>query len=306
MTTDRERNRRFRRALAEELKKSVRIQTATHDEIKRLLQVASARVRAALAASPTDFAVWRLTRVQDELRAAMATFETEGAAVLRTGIDRSWAAGGELVTAPLAAGGIDLSGRLVALDPRLLTAMQAFMTDKARDLSVAAANKVNTEIALSVMGVQTPFEAAAKVVPVFDGVADRARSVVRTELGAAYSAAGQQRMAQAIAAGVAGLQKQWRRSGKLHPRVTHELADGQIVDVDRPFLVGGIEIDFPRAPTCPVGERINCGCASLPYMKHWAMRRPGAQPYTAEELARSPSARQAGEVRDEMARRRQR
>lgn len=42
------------------------------------------------------------------------------------------------------------------------------------------------------------------------------------------------------------MKKQWRRSGKVHSRATHDLADGQVVGVDEKFQVGGEELRFPR------------------------------------------------------------
>ncbi len=52
------------------------------------------------------------------------------------------------------------------------------------------------------------------------GGRSRGLTVVRTELGRAYSVAGQARMAQAMEE-LPGLRKQWRRSGKIHSRLTH-------------------------------------------------------------------------------------
>ncbi|MGH6755107.1 MAG: phage minor head protein, partial [Bradyrhizobium sp.] len=273
------------------------IQARTFAQVQAYLREAEARIKLALASAPTDFASWRLTLLQAEIRRTMATFESGALASILRGLDLSWQAGSDLVTAPLAVAGVDITARLGALDPRLLVALRSFQTDRIRDISTTAVNRVNTELGQAALGVQTPFEAASKVAEILKAPEDRARMIVRTELGTAYSEAGQQRMEQAVAVGVSGLQKQWRRSGKLHPRLTHELADGQIVDVDKPFLVGGVEIMKPRDPALHPKERINCGCASLPWMKHWRVKTPGAQPYTAEELARSRSARQAEEVR---------
>ena len=84
----------------------------------------------------------------------------------------------------------------------------------------------------------------------------RALTVARTEIGRAYSVAGQARMAQAMEE-LPGLRKQWRRSGKIHSRLTHDLADGQVQPVDEPFRVSGRRIMFPRDPAAPPSETIN-------------------------------------------------
>ena len=65
------------------------------------------------------------------------------------------------------------------------------------------------------------------------GGRSRALTIVRTELGRAYSLAGQQRMEQASEV-LPGLRKQWRRSGKLRARLTHDAIDGQLRDADKP------------------------------------------------------------------------
>lgn len=93
--------------------------------------------------------------------------------------------------------------------------------------------------------------------------------VIRTELGAVYSGADQQRMEQAKAAGVDGLMKQRRRSGKLHPRLTYELTDDQIVPVKEPFMVGEVPIMEPRdLLSLDHKDRIRCRCSSPPIMEH--------------------------------------
>ena len=294
---DRERARRFLAARRAQLRRSVLIQTDTLSEILAYLKTARTTILAALAGAPSRYESWRLSALQVEVRRAMEAFELAGGAALTGGLDRAWAAGADLVTQPLAAAGIDLSGQMPALDPRLLLALKSFQTDKIRDISTTTINQVNLEIGQAALGVRSPFEAAGKVAELLDVPASRARSIVRTELGTAYSEAGQQRMEHAVKAGIEGLQKQWRRSGKRHPRITHDLADGQIVDVDQPFVVGGIKIPKPRDPSIPIGERINCGCTSLPYMRHWRVQTPGPRPYMAQELATSKTARQVEEVR---------
>ena len=64
--------------------------------------------------------------------------------------------------------------------------------------------------------------------------------------------------------------------------------DGQLRDVDEAYTTPeGLELAYPRDPTAPPGETVNCGCQSLPYMASWeqagAPRHPGARP--AEEAA---------------------
>ncbi|TAK47017.1 MAG: hypothetical protein EPO23_13105, partial [Xanthobacteraceae bacterium] len=191
--------------------------------------------------------------------------------------------------------GIRVAAALPHLDTRQLTAMRAFMTDRIKDIGLAAANKINAELGLVVIGAQTPSDAIGSLTRIL-GEPSRARAttIVRTELARTFAVAAQERLAQQAAL-VPGLKKQWRRSGKLHPRPHHDLADGQVRDVGEPFVLnplGGLQVKlmFPHDPAAPAGETINCGCISLPWKADWKMATPGRAP--GGNLDKGPSLRE--------------
>ena len=124
----------------------------------------------------------------------------------------------------------------------------------------------------------------------------RATTIVRTELGRVYSVAADERAGQATAAGV-GMDKVWRRSGKLRPRLTHALADGQRVAADQPFTIGGVKMQHPHDPAAPASETINCGCVALYRPRDWAQTLPDHRPFTAQELDRYPKLADMEEAR---------
>lgn len=64
------------------------------------------------------------------------------------------------------------------------------------------------------------------------------------------------------APGVVG--EQWLDAGDGRVRETHEEADGQVVGVDQPFLVGGYEAMHPGDPALPVEEFTQCRCTAVP------------------------------------------
>ena len=57
------------------------------------------------------------------------------------------------------------------------------------------------------------------------------------------------------------LQKEWIASFDDRVRDTHSDADGQIVDQNAAFLVGGSQMMFPGDPSAPASEVINCRCS---------------------------------------------
>lgn len=289
---DRERGRRFAAERQKVLREGVGIQRDTAARLKELLAEAERRIVQILKDAPSDFRLWQLTELQRQVRAELAKFEPDAMAVLNAGLDNSHAAGQALVDRPLAAGGVDLSGDLVRLDIRKLDATREFMVTRIRDIAEQAVSRISGDLAMVVTGVLSPEDAARNVATVLgEGGMKRARVIVRHEVGRAFSVATQERQSQAGAI-LPGLKKQWRRSGKIHSRFEHDAIDGQIRDVDKPFdLPNGVKLMHPRDPAGPIGEVINCGCSSLPYMEHWRVMRPGRQPVSDEERARSPGKR---------------
>lgn len=287
-----ERNRRFRKERTARLRRRTAIQRDAAKEIARLLKVAETRVLAVLATAPTDFQQFYLPQVQQAIRQAMGELEAGMAARLNRDAGASWQAGIDLVEKPIEAGGLRIAAVLPQIDTRQLVAMRAFLTDRMKDISTTLANRINSELGLIAIGAQSPGEATTNIARILKtGGRSRAITIIRTELGRAFSAAAQQRFSQARKL-LPGLKKQWRRSGKTHSRPEHDRADGQIQPVDEPFQIftkrGAVSLMYPRDPAGPAEQTINCGCESLPVMESWEMKTPGRKPFTPEELAKSP------------------
>ena len=294
MATDAERNRAFRKERTKRARALPRIQRETAAEIGRLLQRTDRTLRAELAGDASEFVRFLNPQLRRSVRTAIDLLGTDAGEALVTGAESAWEAGVALVDAPidaalaLEAPGFRIAPQLASVDLRQLRAMRTFLTNKMSEVSVQAVNRINTQIGLVATGAQTPGDAVVAVSKTLQSARGRAITVLRTELGRAYSTAAQERYTMASRR-LPGLKKQWRRSGKLHSRIAHDAADGQIRDVDQPFNVAGVELMYPRDPSAPASETINCGCQSLPYMESWAERgaltSPGRRAFTEDEIA---------------------
>lgn len=281
------RNRAFRAERSRQLRRLVAEHRAAAESARRLLADARAGIRARLAeAGLSDFQAFQLPQIERSIDQAMAELAEALAANGARGAANAHAIGVDLVDAPIAAGGVRIAGLLPEVDPRQLVAIRSFMTGRLRDVPRAIGERVKSQIGLVMIGAQTPGEAVGGISSLIEGGRGRAVTILRTEMGRAFSVAGQERMDQASEL-LPGLQKQWRRSGKIHSRVAHDLADGQIRDVDRAFDVGGIKLMYPRDPAAPAKHTVNCGCASLPFMESWDVIRPGRQPFSDDEIRNS-------------------
>ena len=275
--------RDFRKVRGEIIRGRTALLVGTRDEIARYLKEALDRINAILAAQPTDYQQWSLPRLAGEIRQALGQFGGQAAAQISTAAGDAWQLGQDLIDKPLLAGGVRIEAALGAIDVRQLQAMRAFMTDRIQDVGLAAANKLNAELGLVVIGAQTPSEAIGKVRLILGEQSRmRATGIVRTEVGRVFSVASYDRLV-ARSAQVPALKKQWRKSGKLHPRLFHDLADGQIREVNKPFNLGnGANLMHPHDPAASAAETVNCGCVMLPYMESWKkdklLEYPGRSP----------------------------
>jgi len=279
--TPSERDRAFRRAANRVVRERTTLFRSTRDDLVALLNEAGQAVREILAGAPTDYERWSLPQLQREIRGALDEFGDRGAGRISSAAGRAWDLGHEQVSAPLQAAGVRLAAPQISTTQ--LVAMRAFMVDRIKDIGVQAANKIGAELGLVVIGARSPSDAIGAVTRILgESSRERATTIVRTELGRAFSSAAQASMLE-DAKVLPGLKKQWRRSGKLHPRLHHDLADGQVVDVDQPFVLKpfgrpAVELMYPRDPRAPVSETINCGCVAIPFMEHWTVSAPGRRP----------------------------
>ncbi|MEJ1353099.1 MAG: hypothetical protein RPU13_07555 [Candidatus Sedimenticola sp. (ex Thyasira tokunagai)] len=274
-----ERSKAFNKARREQLKTAVRLRKDTHAEIVRLLNQAEAQIKETLNNAPTDYEKWYLPQLQQQVSNALKGIEAETVQQVSHGVSQSWQMGLDLVDKPIAAGGVQLAAMLPQVNTQQLMAMRAFSTDKIKDVSVSLINKINSELGLVTIGAQPVGNAVSNIQRLFDKQGrSRALTIVRTNLGQAFSVATQKRQRQASEV-LPGLQKQWRRSGKVHSRLEHDTIDGDIVPVDESFTLGnGVTLLHPRDPKAPAAEVINCGCESLPWMEHWEVKHPGKKP----------------------------
>lgn len=286
--TDKERKRLFERARREVLRKQSAIQRDTANEIIRLLKTARDRIRETLSAQPTDYERWQLPQLQQAIEQRLAEFERAASRAAAGGSSAAAQAGLELVDAPLRAGGLSIVGVAPGIDTRQLEAMKHFMTDRLKGLAARAIDRINTELGMVILGVQTPGEAIDKVARILgDESRQRAITIVRTEIGRAFSSAAHERM-KAAATKLPGLKRLWRRSGKIHSRPEHDALDGEVRGVDEPWEVidkSGeiVKLLYPRDPKAPPGQTINCGCEALPFMESWGIEA-AAVPFEDREM----------------------
>ena len=273
---------RFIEEQARQLRRLSASQARALDDTKRILDDSKQLIRQRLG-DPSEWEAYHLTRLERTVDATLREVEAQLSVRGLSSLDDGRDMGFDLVDQPIRKAGIDILTDLARPDLDQLLAMRSFMTDRMKDVSTKMAKRIKSYIGLVMTGAAGREVVVAGIDASIRGGRSRAITIVRTEMGRAFSMASQERMTQA-AERLPGLKKQWRRSGKLYSRTSHDIADGQIVGIEEPFTIGGrVKLDYPRDPKGPPGETINCGCISLPFMASWDVRQPDRQPFSAAE-----------------------
>lgn len=293
--------RAFLAAQRANLRQQAALVAGTNAAVLQRLKDAAAAIAALLAQQPADWRQWQLQAIQPQVQALIDGLQGDVAGTADEALQASWTLGVASVDTPLAAASLHVGWQLPLLDTSVLAALRSFAAGRIKDLAAEAHGKIDQAIGLTVLGAQTPWEAVRQVQAQL-GEKDaatmrRARTIVNTQLGEAYAVARQARGEQAAEL-VPGMQKQWLRSGKIHSRWNHDAADGQVVDVDKPFVLpanrgnGTVQLMHPHDPKAPPGETINCGCTFRFWKAGWGLP-PGGKPFTERELALNPLKRLA-------------
>lgn len=200
-------------------------------------------------------------------------------------LDAAWEGGADLVPAAMREGGLFFA--FGHIPGPLLASFKEYSTHKISGLAGDAFTRIQGELSLGILGQKTPHQVIQAVAGsldkpgAFKSLEARAETIAKVEMGRAYSAATVEGLGQA-ARSVPEMQKEWWHAGHPKtPRINHVRLNGQRQPVDKPFHYGGLIIDYPRAPTAPAQEVINCGCEVVPWHPGWGKTTAEAQPLAA-------------------------
>ncbi len=263
-----------RRRFAAEIRRQLR---ARHKQVNEAavrvlatLRVLQEDTRAVIAAQPSEFEAARMPQLLAEIDRAIERWTRRAVAEADVGLEGAFSIGADMVTAPLAAAGAPIGSTL--LSPAMLEEIQRFTADKITAIGAAAREKIESTVSATLLGGASPHEAMSaigtslKKPGPFKSIHYRAEVVFRTEAGRLHSMSGFARLREAARL-VPGLRKEWLWSGKA--RATHAAANGQVREIEEPFIIAGEPLMYPRDPDGTPENTILCGCEAVPHKADW-------------------------------------
>jgi len=203
----------------------------------------------------------------------LSAFDTAATREMDALLDAAWDDGADLVPAAMREGGLFVTFGHVP--GPILKTLKDFSAYRIAGLAEDAMTKIRGELSLGILGAKTPHQVVQGIAGslnspgIFRSLEMRAETIAKVEMGRAYSTATVEGLKTASSS-VPEMEKQWWHAGHPKvPRVTHLRLDGQHRPVGEPFRWGGLIIDYPRAPTAPPAEVINCACEVVPWHPKW-------------------------------------
>lgn len=257
-----------------------------HQTVRRLielLQETRKSIALQLLQGPTDFETFRLSQLRDNIDIIVKRFQLQFGDDLTKALVEAHGLGVGGVTNPLNAIGLNV-GTFNTIPTAQLNVVLDFSAELIQNIGDDLRKTINTQLRLSTLAQQTPFQAMKNVTDalgikakdgvwgrrnrpeVVRGVAARAETIVRTEMTRIFNLA-QSSQQQQAAQTVPELRKRWVATGDGRTRDSHLRAHRRYnrnpIPIDKPFIVGGAKLMFPGDPRGPASETINCRCTTV-------------------------------------------
>lgn len=287
----------FSAKIADMIAQSANLSLDARKKVLEMLDAVRKEIVVRLAGMNTSsFSAAQLQVLKGQIDALFKKFSTDATKLLDSYEAQEFTLGSQTIVQPISVLGTPSLGQI---STSALTIAQAYTADLVTGLSVDAAAKVNATIQRAFLGGQqisdiiTQMGSAIggdKFTGIFDALGRRVTTITINELLRVQSIAAQARLMDA-ATRQPDLQKQWRHLNLARvPRPGHIAADRQVVDVDKPFIVEGEALRYPRDPAGSAENTINCHCMMAPYFAADALKPTPQQKGLLDSLGISVTA----------------
>ena len=251
-----------------------------------------------LAQQPPSWQVTQLNALLAEVKAAVDRWKAGAASRVGQGTLANADEGAALPGAIAIAVGNEDVGMIASeyaqpsIDDTVVEVAYASSAYMVEDIGGTLQVQVDSLIRRMALAGMTPYDAIQSLTPSatvrrgmpFASAAQRAETIIRTEMGRVFSQATDAAM-QDASDYLPGLRQQWIATDDDRTRPSHRDAHEQIVDMGEPFDVGGASLRFPRDPDGPPEETINCRCVVVPWIDEWEVQQGLEDRLAAEGLA---------------------
>ena len=278
-------------AYAEQLDALARAAEALSPEaelrIRKLLDDVNRELLADLAhTQPGSYSSAQLQMLKSQVDRLMAQFAQQASAIVEKFEEQTYQQTARSIDATVSAAATATVAVQPVLDRSALQVVQGYTADLITGLSRDAAGKINASIQRAYLGRADLTQLVKQIgaarygsafTGIFSQVGEHTVNVALNEIRRLQSIVSFARIRD-LKQRHPNLGKGWRHIPVARvPRVAHILADGQVVAVEEPFIVGGEELMYPRDPKGSAANTINCSCLLYPAVSNEDLKSSDAE-----------------------------
>ncbi len=234
---------------------------------------------------PESYTAARLKALKAQVDRLMDEFGRQASSQVEKLQEQTYQQTARTIDATVAAGTGELAVQPV-LDQATLQVVQGYTADLIGGVSRDAAAKINATIQRAYLGRADLTQLVSQIgrarygsdfTGIFGAAGRHTVDVSMNEIMRVHSIAAQARI-QDLAPHHPGLGKGWRHIPAAHvPRISHMLADGQVVAATESFTVGGEQLRYPRDPAGSPENTIFCHCILYPAISNEDLKSTDAE-----------------------------
>jgi hypothetical protein len=241
--------------------------------IRQLLDEANKEILADLARTdPKSYNAARLHALKAQVDRVMEQFAQQASSQVQKFQEQAYQQSAQGIDATVAAGTGTLAVQPI-IDRAALQVVQGYTSDLIGGLTRNASAKINAAVQRAYLGGMDLSQLTKQIgtarygeefTGLFGQVGEHTVNVALNEVRRVESVASFTRIRD-LAPMHPKMGKGWRHIPVARvPRISHILANGQIVAPEMPFVVGGEELMYPRDPNGSAENTINCSCLLYP------------------------------------------
>ena len=216
----------------------------------------------------------RLTKLEKQISESLKNVNSEAVKIINDEMTNVYRTNYEFMVEGIKEGGVFpvlSKSEIKEILTEQITPFKKLAIDALKN-SAQIKQQLTRELISGIMQGESIPQLAKRIRGTFESNLERSIKIARTETTRVENSARQDTADQAAKSGLP-MKKKWIATKDERTRDSHKSADGQVVDYDKPFIVGGEELMYPGDENGSAGNVINCRCTMVSFVDTEALKK---------------------------------
>lgn len=218
----------------------------------------------------------RLTKLEQQITEALKNVNAEAVKIINDEMTNVYSTNWKFMTEKIQEGVFPVLSKseIKAILSQQITPFKKLAIDTLKN-SAQIKERLTRELISGIMEGESIPQIAKRVRGTFETNLSRSIAIAQTETTRVENSARQDTANQAAKSGLP-MKKKWVATKDSRTRDAHRNADGQVVDYDKPFVVGGEELMYPGDENGSAKNVIRCRCTMVSFVDIEALKKKRA------------------------------